>query len=179
VSVLELLSRRAESVEVLVVVDALVVELAVESPEWCMTSSSIVRLPSWFKSAAAVELPKEPISLDCRIMSPFLSFFRTISVAQAFSRAFADSFAVDEEVVDDELLELLPGLPELEGVELVEELLDLSSLRLSSLRRSSLRRSSSRERLPRISPRPRSLYRLRQLRPSRLSPSERELRLES
>jgi hypothetical protein len=140
----------------------------------------MVRLPSWFKSAAAVELPREPISLDCRIMSPFLSFLRTISVAHVFSRAFADSFAVDEVVVADELFELLlAGLLELEGVVLVDELLDRSSLRLSSLRRSSPRRSSSRERLPRESPRPRSLYRLRQLRPSRLSPSDRELRPES
>src|SRR5262245_21313059 len=113
-------------------------------------------------------------------MSPFLSFFRTTSVAHVFSRAFADSFDADEAGLADELFELLVELLfEVDGGEFDDELLDRSSLRRSSLRRSSPRRSSSRERLPRKSPRPRSLYRLRQLRPSRLSPSDRELRPES
>jgi hypothetical protein len=152
--------------------------------EWCITISSIVILPSWFKSSAAAELPRKPCSSGSRIMLPFLSCCFTRLVAQACRLIFGEP--LDDAVVEE--LELVLGveLLDVDGRDELPELLEFEPdddellpplLERSSLRRSSLRRSSPRERLLRQSERPRSPYRprSRSRRSSRLPLSEREL----
>src|SRR5258708_7540695 len=132
-----------------------------------MTSSSIVILPSWFRSSPAAEVPKKPCSSGSRIMLPFLSCCFTRLVAQPcqFTFVVVVDVEVDVLVVGAGLLELVDR----EELLVLPELVDGEPLlaERSSPRFSPRRSSSPRERLLRQSPRPRSPNRPRER--SRLS----------